>query len=78
LLLLFSVFTEIPIAMVFLSLVLPLKTNRWLTTVPVILITLFVIGGDGATYSYYFFATLEIASMLAILWYVWKVLGETA
>jgi Family of unknown function (DUF6326) len=78
LLVLFSVFTAIPIAMVFLSLVLPLKTNRWLNTVAVVLTTLFVIGGGSATYSYFFFATLEIVSMLAILWYVWKELGQTA
>jgi hypothetical protein len=77
LLLLFSVFTEIPIAMIFLSLVLPLKTNRWLTTVAAVLTTLFVIGGGSATYSYFFFATLEIASMLAILWFAWKELGRT-
>jgi Family of unknown function (DUF6326) len=51
LLLLFSVFTAIPIVMIFLSLVLPLKTNRWLTTVAVILTTLFVVGGGSATYS---------------------------
>jgi hypothetical protein len=75
-LLLFSVFTEIPIVMIFLSLVLPVQTNRLISTVAVVLTSLFVIGGGSTTLSYYFFATIEISSMLAILWYVWKELGR--
>ncbi len=77
-LLLFSVFTEIPIIMIFLNLILPVQTSRWFNTVAVILTTLFVIGGGSATLSYYFFATMEIASMGAILWYVWKELGKSS
>lgn len=77
LLLLFSVFTAVPIVMIFLSLVLPVKTNRWLSTVAVVLTTLFVVGGGSATYTYFFFATLEIASMIAVLWYAWRQLGKT-
>ena len=78
LLLLFSVLTEVPIAMIFLSLILPVKTNRWLSTLAVILTTLFVVGGGSATLSYFFFAAIEIVSMIAVLWYVWKQLGKTA
>jgi hypothetical protein len=66
----------VPIVMVFLSFVLPVQTNRWISTVAVVLTTLFVIGGGSATYSYYFFATLEIISMLRVLWFVWKQLGK--
>ncbi len=77
LLLVFSIFTAVPIVMIFLNLVLPLKTNRWVNTLAVILTTLFVVGGGSATYTYFFFATLEIASMLGILWYAWKQLGKT-
>lgn len=77
LLLLFSVLTTVPIVMIFLSLVLPVKTNRWLNTVAVILTTLFVVGAGSATYSYFFFATLEIVSMLAVLWYAWRELGTS-
>jgi hypothetical protein len=40
--------------------------------------SLFVIGGGSATSSYFFFATLEIAGMLAIIWYAWKELGQRA
>jgi Family of unknown function (DUF6326) len=77
LLLVFSVFTAVPIVMIFLSLVLPLKTNRWVNTLAVILTTLFVVGGGSATYSYFFFAALEIMSMVAVLWYAWRQLGKT-
>lgn len=76
LLLLFSVLTAIPIAMIFLCLVLPLKASRLLNTIAVVLTTFYVVGGGSATLSYFFFATFEIVSMLAILWYVWKELGK--
>jgi Family of unknown function (DUF6326) len=77
LLLLFSVLTAIPIVMIFLSLILPVKTIPWVSTLAVVLTTLFVVGGGSATYSYVFFATLEIVSMVAVLWYVWKQLGKS-
>lgn len=78
LLLIFSVFLEIPIIMIFLCLILSDKPSRWLNTFAVILTTLFVVGGGSATYSYVFFAAVEIAAMLAILWFVWKRLDSTA
>jgi Family of unknown function (DUF6326) len=77
LLLVFSVFTAIPIVMIFLNLILPVKAGRWVNTLAVILTTLFVVGGGSATYSYFFFATLEIASIIAVMWYAWKQLGKT-
>jgi hypothetical protein len=76
-LLVFSVLTEVPIAMIFLCLVLPAKTNCWVSTLAVVVTTLYVVGGGSATYSYFFFATVEIVSMLAILWYAWKPFGKT-
>jgi Sec-independent protein secretion pathway component TatC len=78
LLLLFSVLTAVPIVMIFLSVILPVKTNRWLSTVAVVLTTLFVVGAGSATLSYFFFAGLELASMVAILWYVWNELDKSA
>lgn len=75
-LLVFSVLMEVPIAMIFLSLVLPVRATRWVSTLAVALTTLYVIGGGSATYSYVFFATLEAVSMGAILGYVWR-LGKT-
>lgn len=78
LLLVFSIFLEVPIVMIFLCLVLPDKTSRWLNTFAVILTTLFVVGGGSATYSYFFFAGIEIICVGAVLWFVWKRLGKTA
>ena len=77
LLLVFSIFIEIPLMMIFLSLVLSDKTSHWLNILAVILTTLFVVGGGSATYSYFFFATVEISCMLAIIWFVWKNLDKT-
>jgi Family of unknown function (DUF6326) len=77
LLLLFSVFTAVPIVMIFLSFVLSVKAVRWTSTLAIVLTTLFVVGGGSATYSYFFFATLELASMIAVFWYVWRQLGKT-
>lgn len=77
LLLVFSIFTAVPIVMIFLNLVLPVKASRWLNTVAVVLTTLFVVGGGSATYTYFFFALLEIISMIAVLWYAWRQLGKT-
>ncbi len=75
LLLVFSIITQVPIAMIFLSLVLPLRINRWANTFAALLTALYVVGGGSATPSYFFFASVEIASMAAIVWYAWRELG---
>ena len=72
LLLAFSVLIEVPIAMVFLSLVLPPEANRWLSTVAALVTTAFIVGGGSATASYVFFAAVEIAAMMAIVTAVWR------
>ncbi len=76
LLLVFSIFIEIPLGMIFLSLVLSNQTSRWFNTLAVILTILFVVGGGSTTYSYFFFAAVEIVCMIAILWFAWKVLDK--
>ncbi|MER3481989.1 MAG: hypothetical protein C4332_01295 [Meiothermus sp.] len=78
LLLLLSVLTEVPIAMIFLCLFLPVRANRPANTLAAVLTTLYVVGGGRATLSYFFFATVEIVGMSAILGYVWTRLGKTA
>jgi Sec-independent protein secretion pathway component TatC len=77
LLLLFSVLTAVPIVMIFLSLILPVKTNQWLNTVAVALTTLFVVGAGSATLSYFFFAVLELVSMVGVLWFAWRELDKS-
>jgi Sec-independent protein secretion pathway component TatC len=72
LLLVFAVLLEIPIIMVFLSRMLNRRANQLANTAAVVLTTLFVIGGRSDYLSYYFFATVEVVSMLLILWFAWS------
>ena len=71
LLLVFSILLEIPIAMIFLSRVLRHGINRWANIVAGVITILFVIGGGSAYLSYLFFATVEVACMLLLIWYAW-------
>jgi Family of unknown function (DUF6326) len=77
LLLLFSVLTAVPITMIFLSLVLPVRTNRWFNTLAVVLTTIWIVGGLTASLSYFFFMFVEIVSMLGVLWYAWRQLDTS-
>ena len=70
-LLVFSIFLEIPIAMIFLSRVLKYTANRWANIVAGVITILFVIGGGSMRLSYMFFATVEVACMALIIWYAW-------
>lgn len=74
-LLIFSLLIEIPILMIVMSIVLSVQANRWVSTVAAIITAVFVIGGGSATYSYIFFATVEVVCMSVIVWSVWKQRG---
>lgn len=78
LLLVFSILLEIPIAMIVLSRVLEPKLNRWANILAAIVTALFVIGGGSSTLSYMFFAAIEIACMLLIVSYAWKLPANDA
>lgn len=78
LLLVFSVLLEIPIAMIFLSRILKPGANRWANIIASAITTVFVIGGGNTSLSYIFFATIEIAAMLVIVWYAWKLPQQEA
>jgi Sec-independent protein secretion pathway component TatC len=71
LLVVFAVLLEIPIAMIFLSRVLNRRASQLANTAAVVLTVLFVIGGRSEHLSYLFFATIEVLSMLLILWFAW-------
>ena len=71
LLVVFAVLLEIPIVMIFLSRVLTRKANQWANTVAAAITTLFVIVGRSNYLSYFFFATMEVALMVLIVWYAW-------
>ncbi|MDJ0734289.1 MAG: DUF6326 family protein [Nostocaceae cyanobacterium] len=77
--LLFAILMEIAISMVLLSRVLDYKANRWVHFIAIPLTILWVIVpslmpslGDATPLSYFFFASVEVVTMLAIFWYVWK------
>jgi Family of unknown function (DUF6326) len=72
LLLLFSIMLEIPIAMIVLSRSLKYRANRWANIIAGVITILWVVGGGNTSASYVFFATIEVACMLLIVWHAWK------
>lgn len=71
LLLVFSALLEIPIAMMVLSRVLPYRANRWVNIVASAVTILWVVGGGNPSANYIFFATIEVACLLLMIWYAW-------
>lgn len=69
-----AVLMETAIAMVLLSRVLSYGPNRWANIIMGVFHTLFVawsLAGDTPTIFYAFFATIEIACTLFVVWYAW-------
>lgn len=67
-------FVTIPGLMIFLSLALPARVNRWTNIAVAILyipFTLFNLVGDAWSYMY-FGAAVEVALLSLIIWYAWK------
>ena len=73
LLLVFALFIEIPLAMVFVSRILKRGANRWVNTVAAVITSVFVVGGGSMELPFYaFFAAVEVACMALIVWSVWS------
>lgn len=71
-----AIVMETSIAMVILSWVLNYKANRWVTTIMGVFVSYqIVIGGHGLYYA--FFATVEVACILLIIWFAWRWKPET-
>ena len=70
--LIFAIIMEVPIAMIFLSRILKGGANRWANIAASIITIAFVILGGSANLVYFFFAAVEIACMLFIIWSAWK------
>ena len=73
--LIFAILMETAIAMVLLSRVLKYGANRWANIAAGVFHTAFVswsLFGETPMPFYVFFATLEIACTLFIVWYAWK------
>lgn len=62
----------IPIAMIFLSRILPHTANRWANVAAAIITAVFVVGGAEFVAHYYFFAVLELAVLALIVRYAWQ------
>lgn len=77
-LLVFSILLEIPIAMIVLSRLLRYRVNRLANIIAGLITILWVIGGGNTSASYIFFATIEVACMLLIIWSAWKWTEEQA
>ena|SRR6266542_4030771 len=69
-----SILMIIPAVMVFLSVTLKPKVNRWVNIILGVLYTVVNIGNlIGETWAYYiFFGVVEIAFIALIVWYAWK------
>ena len=66
-----AIVMETSIAMIILSWVLNYKVNRWVTIIIGAFNILAVVTGGHGLY-YVFFATVEVAFMLLIIWFSWK------
>ena len=72
LILIFSLFQAIPIAMILVSRWFRRDVNRWLNIVASVLTLLYVLGGGNwESVSYPVFAALEGIAMLGIIWLAW-------
>jgi hypothetical protein len=72
--LIFSVLMEIPIVMIILARLLPLKYNRiaHFIAIPITIVYVVFGGLTDPPYSYIFFASIEIVTMIYIGWLVWR------
>jgi hypothetical protein len=69
----FSLFQAIPIAMILVSRLFRRGVNRWLNIIASILTLLYVFGGGNwESTSYFVFASLEAVAMLVIIWLAWS------
>jgi uncharacterized protein DUF6326 len=66
-----AILMETAIAMVILSWLLNYKVNRWVNIIIGTLNILAVVTGGHGLY-YVFFATVEVACMLLIIWFAWQ------
>jgi hypothetical protein len=71
-----AILMVVPIVMIFLSLALKAKVNRWANMILGIIYTVIIIAtmlmtGGGWVY-YYVFAVVEVVCTALIVWYAWK------
>ena len=68
----FSLFQAIPMAMILVSRLFRRGVNRWLNVAASVLTLLYVLGGGNwESTSYYVSSALEVVAMLVIVWLAW-------
>jgi hypothetical protein len=67
-----AVLTEIPMAMIILSRLLPHRANRWANILGGVFTVLWVIGLGSATPHYIFIAAVEVITCGWIVWLAWR------
>jgi len=77
--LIFSLFQAIPIAMIVITRLFRREVNRGLNVAAAVLTLLYVLGGGNwESVSYPVFATLEVVAMLGIIWLAWTWRNDAA
>jgi hypothetical protein len=71
-LLLAAILTQVPIAMVVLSQLLPPRATRWANVSAAIFTIVYVTGLGSMTPHYLFMAGLEVLACLYIVWFAWR------
>lgn len=67
-----AIATEIPLAMVILSRILPDRVNRWANIVVAVYTIAYVVGMGSLTPNYIFLAGLEVLGCALIAWSAWQ------
>jgi hypothetical protein len=67
-----AILTNIPILMIYFSRVLPYKINRSANIGAAILTITYVVGGGSLMPHYIICATIEVITLLVIIWTAWK------
>lgn len=67
-----AIITNIPILMIYLSWVLPYKTNRIANTIAGVLTIIYIVGGGSLTPHYIIIAAIEITVLVFIMSIAWK------
>jgi len=73
-----AVLTEVPIAMIVLSRVLPQRANRWANIMAGVITVAYVAGGSSTYPHGIFFTTIQVGCALVIMWTAWKWRGAEA
>lgn len=73
-----AAFIEIPILMTVLSRILSNRASRWANVVAAPVTSLFVIGGGSGDWHYIFFASVELACLVAIIGLAWAGTSDDA